>query len=126
MNDPNENQAVGKAHGRTALRHVVRGLTDRDFNLSASLDFPIYEKAYGQFTSRYDFEAGYFRENSLEIIQNLHCWDLIFEVEHETNKRDGEQEKELSFSYGARLTAQPENFIEPFGGDVYRRTVNYR
>ncbi len=120
------NQSMG-----TTLNHAIPTSdygyrTEDSHSLFASLDFPIYNKTYGQVSSRYDFEQGYFTRNSLDIVQNLHCWDLIFQIEHETDEDDGKKKSDLSFSYSARLTAQPENYIEPFGGNVFGRTVNRR
>jgi hypothetical protein len=95
-------------------------------NVNSALDFPLFEKAYGQVSMRYDLENNTFRSKMLRVFRRLHCWELALEVEEETeNESYEEEDSDISFSYSMTLATSPESPIEPLGGEVDDREIKY-
>ena len=115
----------------SSLSKVVAGNDfERQYNkahsLSAGLLFPLFEKAYGELSTRYDIKNGYFRSKLLRIVRNLHCWELAIEIEEESNNSSSSKEEDdMSFAYTMTLATLPEDPIEPLGGDVSTRRASY-
>ena len=119
----------------SSLTKVVAGNDfERKYNESHSIKsgimFPLFEKAYGELSMRYDLARNYFISKRLRVIRNLHCWELAIVLEQDDydnngRSRDDSEEDGLSIAYTMTLATMPDEPIEPLGGDVKNRRISY-
>ena len=102
----------------------------KSHTIHGGIMFPLFEKAYGEISMRYDLARSYFISKQLKIVRNLHCWELALIVAQDDGEdygryRDPSDDDGLSFAYTMTLASLPEDPIEPLGGDVGKRHLTY-
>ncbi len=76
-----------------------------ELNFGVSMPLTPDRRTFGAYTLTYDVLEGRISGQTLNVIRNFHCWDLIFSFEFERDDDDDKRHPyKMSYSFSARLT----------------------